>query len=103
MSLKGCISGKGPATNINANRYPLANREKGYRDAYHPSPSFPGNYLVKEIIGDSGEILTEKEIWKLQPCNKPKCQICPLLNCSSTIKGNYYKRKYSILTNENID
>ena len=87
----------------NTNQYPLASREKGYRDVYHPSPSFPGNYVVKEIIGDSGENLTDKEVWKLQKCNKKGCQICPLLNCNSTVKGNYSRKKYSILTNKNID
>ena len=86
----------------NSIQNPLASREKGYQDVYHPSPSFPGNFAVKEIIGDSGEIIREKEIWRLQRCGKPRCQICPLLNCETFIESNYSKKKYSILTNENI-
>lgn len=85
-----------------ANQYPLASREKGYKDAYHPSPSYPGNFKVREVIGDSGENLTEKEIWMLQPCGKNRCLICPLLNCNPTVKNTYSKKKYSVLTNEKM-
>ena len=86
--------------NINQNL--LASREKSYQDVYHPPPSFPGNFTVREIRGDSGEILIEKEVWKLHRCGKPRCQICPLLNCDTTVRSHYFKKKYSILTNENI-
>ena len=86
----------------NVNQYPLASREKGYLDAYHPSPSFPGNYIVREVLADSGETLSEKEIWNMQPCGKNRCQICPLLNCNSTFKSSHSKKKYSILTNVNM-
>ena len=87
----------------NENQYPLASREKGYKDAYHPSPSFPGNSEVRQFVGDSGENHHEKVFWKLQRCCKPRCLICPLLDCSSTIKSNYSNKKISILTNENIN
>ena len=80
----------------------LASQEKGYQDVYHPPPSFPGNFTVKEERGNSGEVLTEKKVWRLQRCDKSRCQLCPLLNCDTTVRSNYSRKKYSILTNENI-
>ena len=81
---------------------PLASREKGYNglySIYNPTPSFPGNYKVRDE--DEGRV--DKIIWKLQPCGKSGCQICPLLNCGSVVKSNFTNRKFSILTNRDLD
>ena len=69
---------------------------------YIPTPSFPGNFKMSQNEV-AGEIVSEKIIWKLQRCGKIKCLICPLLNCSSVVKSNFTNRKYSILTDRNID
>jgi hypothetical protein len=89
----------------NNNQNPLASREKGYQglySVYNPTPSFPGNSEIRES-NVSGERREEKIVWNLQPCGKSRCLICPLLNCSSVVSSNFTKRKFSILTNQDLD
>jgi hypothetical protein len=85
---------------------PLASREKGYKGlyttVYNPTPSFPGNFEVRES-NVPGEDRSEKVVWKLQPCGKSRCQICPLLNCGSVVKSNFTNKKFSVLTNRDLD